>query len=264
MPQVHSSAIVDSSVHLADDVVIGPGCVVQGEVRIGSGTQLLHNVYIRGPVTIGARNTLYPNVCIGYPPQHRGVAPDAPTSGVRIGDDNVLREGVTLHTATKETPTSIGDRNYLMVNSHLGHDARIDHDVTMANGALLGGHVHVADRAFIGGSAGIHQFVRIGRLAMIGGLCPAIQDVPPFCVIHESRGVGSLNLVGLRRAGLRHHIEALKEAFRITFREHHVTPRAAELIEKRLSDDMLCMEWAKFLRETKRGIAHYHRGRSSG
>lgn len=261
MPTVHSSAIVDSSVHLDDDVVIGPGCMVQGAVRIGSGTKLIHNVMIRGPVVIGARNTLYSNVCLGYPPQHRGIAPDAPTSGVRIGDDNVLREGVTLHSATKEEPTSIGDRNYLMVNSHLGHDARIDNDVTMANGALLGGHVHVADRAFIGGNAAVHQFVRIGRLAMIGGIAASHLDVPPFCVIHETREVGSLNLIGLRRAGLRDHIEALKEAFRITFREHHTTPRAAALIEERLGDDALCMEWAAFLRGTKRGIAHYHAAR---
>ena len=257
MPTVHPSAIVDPQAHLADDAVIGPGCVLEGPVHIGPGTRLLHHVSIRGPVTMGERNTLYPNVCLGFPPQHRGIDPAAPTAGVRLGDDNVLREGVTIHSATKEQPTTIGDRNYLMVNSHLGHDCRIGNDITLANSVLLAGHVDIADSAFLGGSSGVHQFARVGRLAMIGGMCAMIQDLPPFCVVYQTRRVGSLNLVGLRRAGLRAHIPALTEAFAVVYKEQHTTPRAADLIEQRCGDDPLCMEFAAFLRTTRRGITRY-------
>lgn len=257
MPNVHPSAIIDPQAQIADDVTVGPGCVIEGPVQIGPGTVLMHRVSLKGPLAIGARNTFYPNVIIGYAPQHRGISPDAPSTGVAIGDDNIFREGVTINAATKETPTAIGSRNYMMANSHIGHDSVIDNDVTMANGVLLGGHVHVASNAFLGGNCAVHQFCRVGRLAMIGGVTANVKDVPPFCVVHDSRRVGALNMVGLRRAGLRQHLPALKQAFGVLYFEKHTLGRAAEIIEETLSDDPLCLELARFIRESRRGICHY-------
>lgn len=256
MPQIHPSAIVEESVELADDVVVGPQCIVQGRVKVGAGTKLLHRVTLHGPLTIGRGNVIYPNACIGYAPQDLKFDHDHGGAGTVIGDGNTTREGVTIHRATKDRPTTLGDRNYLMVGSHMGHDTLVGNDVTMANDAMLGGHVEVGDRAILGGNSGVHQFCRIGRLSLIGGGQTVLQDLPPFCIAH-TKDVGSLNLVGLRRAGLGGHIKALKRAFDLIFRSRLAKPTAIERVLAELGDDPLCVEMADFLRHSKRGITGY-------
>ena len=257
LPEIHPSAFVDDAAQLAQDVVVGPGCSITGEVRVGEGTRLLAQVHLQGPMQIGRGNRLYPFVCLGFAPQDRGYDPERPGAGVQIGDDNVFRESVTAHRATQDRPTTIGNRNYFMVNTHAGHDVVVGDDVTLANGALLAGHVQVGDRVIMGGNAGLHQFCRVGRMAMISGMGAIHQDVPPFCVVHRNSRVGSLNLVGLRRSGHRDHIRPLKAAFDILYRQGHTNSAAAQRILDELGDDPLCHELATFVQQSKRGLTGY-------
>ncbi|QNN24413.1 acyl-ACP--UDP-N-acetylglucosamine O-acyltransferase [Planctomycetales bacterium ZRK34] len=257
MPQIHPSAIVDRSVELADNVVVGPFCIIRGRVNIGAGTRLLHRVTIQGPVTIGEQNLLYPHTAVGYAPQDRKFDATEEGAGVVIGNQNTLREGVTIHRATHDEPTRLGDRNYMMVNTHLGHDVVVGNDCTFANGALMAGHVVVGDNVTFGGNAAVHQFCRVGRLVMMSGVVAVTQDVPPFCVVYDMRSVGSLNIVGLRRAGLREHVRPLKQAFQIFYNQKLPNNAAADRIDNELGDDPLCREFAEFIRNTKRGISPY-------
>jgi UDP-N-acetylglucosamine acyltransferase len=257
MSVIHPSSIVDPQAELAEGVIIGPQCVVQGPVKIGSGTQLLHRVTLQGPLTIGKNNRIYPNATLGLEPQDRKYDMNKGGAGTLIGDDNILREGVTIHRATGDHPTTVGSRNFLMVNSHLAHDVTIGNDITMANGTLIAGHVTIEDRAVFGGNAVVHQFCRIGRMAMMSGIRGVTQDVPPFCVVYHSKRVGSLNLIGLRRAGYRASIDPLKKAFEILYRMGLPTNAAVKRIEAELGTDPLCAEFAAFCKASKRGVTPY-------
>jgi UDP-N-acetylglucosamine acyltransferase len=259
VPKIHKTSSVDSRVQLADDVEIGPNCVIEGAVKLGPGTRLLGHVWLVGPLTVGAYNVFYPNCCVGFDPQHRRYVPGS-GAGVAIGNQNIFREGVTIHGATGAQPTTVGNQNYLMCNSHLGHDAIVGDDCTFANGALIGGHVTIANSAFFGGNCAVHQFCRIGRLAILSGGVVVVSDVPPFCMVQLTRTVGGLNIVGLRRSGYREHIKNLKRLFEIFFLSQHTTPVALEQIDRELSHDPLCAEFADFVRQTKRGIARYGGG----
>jgi UDP-N-acetylglucosamine acyltransferase len=206
---------------------------------------------------MGQNNRDYPFSCLGFAPQDLKFDPAHLGAGVTIGDDNVFREGFSVHRATGEKPTRIGNKNYCMANSHVGHDAVIGDRCTLAHGSMFGGHAHLADSVNIGGNGGMHQFCRTGRLAMIAGQTAATQDVPPFCVMHHNRAINSLNLIGLRRSGYRAHIEPLRRAFNIFFRGGHVNRNALDLISAELGHDPLCMEFVEFIRHTKRGITKW-------
>jgi len=255
--RIHPTSEIDSQADLAEDVSIGPGCVIRGCVRSGAGTRVIGHAYLQGPLTIGRENTIYPFTTLGFAPQDRKYNPLEQGAGVLIGDGNVFRESVTIHRATGQRPTTIGDGNYFMVNSHAGHDVVMGDDNMLANGALLAGHVEVADRVIFGGNCAVHQFCRVGRLVMMSGQQGVTRDLPPFSICYEDRRVGGLNLVGLRRAGYRDHIPALKEAFTILYRNGHANLSAVDLIERELGNDTLCMELVAFVRTTSRGITGY-------
>lgn len=256
-PDIHPSSIIDPSVQIAPGVKIGPWCRIIGDVAIGHGCVIHERVTLKGPLRIGAGNIFYPQAAIGLEPQDRKFDPKTDGTGVVIGDHNILREGATIHRATRDKPTTIGHRNYLMANSHVGHDARIGNDCTLANGTLLAGHVTVDDRVTFGGNAVVHQFCRVGRLVMFSGVAGATQDIPPFCTVYSTRLIGSLNVVGLRRAGYREHIENLQEAFDIFFRRGLSNRVALDTIERRTGTDPLCQEFAAFIRHTERGITAF-------
>lgn len=264
MPEIHPTAMVDPRARLGEGVTIGPWCRVEGDVALGPGCRLLERVSLMGPLSAGARNTFYPGVCVGLPPQHRKFDASFGGPGVVIGDDNVLREGASIHRATGDAPTRLGHDNYLMVNSHLGHDAAVGDGCTLANNVLLAGHATVGDGVTFGGGAGLHQFARVGRLAIVGGLVGLSQDVPPFCACYYMRRVGSLNLVGLRRNGYRDHVPALRRAFDLQFRSGHSAPRAVERIRAELGDDPLCREFADFIAVSQRGITRYGKRGNGG
>ncbi len=256
MAQVHPSAIVDDRAQLADDAIVGPQCILEGNVTIGPGTLLMHRVSMRGPLTIGANNTIYPNAVIGYEPQDRKFSPDTPGAGTIIGDDNIFREGFTIHRATGEKPTTLGSGGYYMANSHVGHDCVVGDEVMFANGALLGGHVAIGDNVIIGGNGVVHQSCRVGRMAMIAGIRGVNKDLPPFCVVfHRSMRVDGLNLVGLRRAGHRDQIPALKRCFDLFFHQALPARRAIERIEadEQCAGDLVG-EFVAFVRGNKRGV----------
>jgi UDP-N-acetylglucosamine acyltransferase len=197
---IHPTAIVHPKAHLDSTVEIGPYAVIDEHVSVGANCRIAPHVYLTGHTTIGSNNQFFAGAVIGEAPQDVKYK-NAPTR-LRIGDNNMFREGVTVHRSNKEDEdTVIGSNNFLMVNSHIAHNCQIGNYVILANGALLGGHVQVADRAFISGNCLVHQFVRIGTLALMQGGAGISKDLPPFTVAKDINVICGLNTVGLRRAG---------------------------------------------------------------
>jgi UDP-N-acetylglucosamine acyltransferase len=199
---IHPTAVIDPRAELASDVEVGPYAVIGPQVQIGPNCWIGPHVVLDGRVSMGRGNRIFPGACIGMAPQDLKYAGD-PT-GVAIGDDNIIRECVTINRATRgEELTLIGSGNLLMAYSHLGHNCEIGNRIVIANSVAVAGHVVIADRAVIGGVLGIHQFVHIGTLAMVGGMSRIERDVPPFCLVegHPAR-VRALNRIGLKRGGL--------------------------------------------------------------
>ncbi len=217
--RIHPSAVIEPSAELAEDVVVGPFCVIGARVRIGAGTQLAAHVCIDGDTTIGEQCRIMQGVVLGTPPQDTKFQGER--SYVEIGDRNILREYVTIHRATGEgNVTRLGSDNMLMAYSHIGHNCRIGNRVTMANQVAISGHCVIEDRVVLGGMLGIHQFVRIGRMAMVGGFSKVVTDVPPFMMADgRPAQVMGLNVLGLRRAEVPPPVRAgLKVAYRLLYR----------------------------------------------
>lgn len=249
MTSVHPTSIISKECEIGEGVVIGPWCVIEGKVRLADGVRLIGNVYINGPLTIGPRTIVYPFCSLGYGPQHLKFKLGQESAGVVIGADCTLRESATVHSATSLTvPTTVGDRNYLMVNAHVGHDALTGNDVTLVNNTALAGHVQLGDSVTLGGGALVHQFTRIGRMAFIGGGTRAVADVPPFTSAVERSRLAGINLVGLRRAGIpRDQITLVREAFRKAFREPMTRPEILETLTRMGSRCPLVAEMAAFV-----------------
>lgn len=230
-------AEVDRRAELADDVVIGPFCVVGPKVKIGAGTVLQNNVTIIGDTKIGERNRFCPNVVVGGDPQDVSFR-DGPTS-VEIGDDNIFREGVTVNRGAEKEDhvTRVGNKNLLMANSHVAHNCRVYDNVILVNGVLLGGHVHVHDYAIISGNTGVHHFSTIGKLAFVSGGCRVPHDVPPFMMAAGSDNpeIKTVNIVGMRRRGMSPQtISLIKQAHRLVYREHKTLDAVREHFDTEL------------------------------
>ena len=234
--QISPLSQVDPRARLADDVEIGPFCIVGPHVTLGEGCRLEGQVTLTGHTTIGARNHFFPATVVGGPPQDLGYSGSA--TRVEIGDDNVFREGVTINRgADKEDGlTRIGDRNYLMANSHVGHNCHIFNNVTLCNGVLLAGHVHVHDFAIVSGNSVVHQFATLGTGSFVSGGCRAPQDVPPYMLSagSDKPEIVAINVVGMRRRGVSENsIRLVKQAFKLLFRRHvKLDDARATLIEQ--------------------------------
>ena len=253
MPEIHSTAIVGGDVTLADDVVIGPHCVLEGEITVGSGTRLIGNVYLTGKLAIGERNVLYPFTCIGFAAQDVNYPPDKFEPGIVIGDNNTFREGSTVHRATQESPTTIGNDNMFMTSSHVGHDCQVANSVTIVTGAGLGGHVHVQDKVIIGGATIVHQFVTLGTGAMLGAGLFAAQDVAPYFMLTGINIVGSINLVGMRRSDMdRQEITRRKQIYTLLYRSEQTIKHSLEALEH--DGDAIAMEYVSFAGTSRRGL----------
>jgi UDP-N-acetylglucosamine acyltransferase len=197
---IHPTAIVHPRAKLAPTVQVGPYAVIDAGVELGAHCVVGPHVYLTGLTTIGARNRFHAGCVIGDAPQDLKYQ-DEPTR-LLIGDDNVFREHVTVHRSNKPaSDTVIGSHNFLMANSHVAHNCLVKDHVLLANGALLAGHVTVQDRAFISGNCVVHQFARVGTLAIMQGGSAISQDLPPFTIAYGENGICGLNVVGLRRAG---------------------------------------------------------------
>lgn len=262
MTRIHPTAIVDPDAEIGPEVEIGPFAVIERDVRIGEGTTVAAHAVVRRYVSIGRGNRIHEYASIGGVPQDVTFHPCE--SWVEIGDENVIREHVTIHRGHREGHvTRIGDRNYLMVNAHVAHDCVIGNGVIFANNATLAGHVTIHDRAFLSGNLAVHQFVQIGRYAMVSGLAKVVQDCLPFLISsgQPARAVG-LNIVGLRRAGFpREEIKAIKDAYRTLFRSGLGLQEALARLDE--SPSPSAREMAQFIRASRRGFAHEATGARS-
>ncbi len=215
---IHPTAIIDRKAELDTSVDVGPNCVIEGHVRVAPGCRLYHGVYLTGWTEIGEGCVLHPGAIVGHQPQDTKYSGER--SYCRVGRDTVLREYVTIHRGTiPESATIVGEACFLLAGSHVAHNCTVGNHVTLMNNVLLGGHVTVEDRATLGGRAGIHQFVRIGELAMIAGGCSrVVMDIVPFALTDEHGRIAGLNHIGLRRAGMpREHVLELRGAYRMLF-----------------------------------------------
>jgi UDP-N-acetylglucosamine acyltransferase len=259
MATIHPTAIVSSEARLASDVVIGPYAIIEGPVTLGAGSEVQAGGQVLGPLTMGARNVVHAGAVIGGTPQDRKFKNEF--TETIIGDDNIFREGVTIHRGTAAgSRTVIGDRNYFMTNSHVGHNAVVGNDVTFINGASLAGHATIGDRAILGAYCAVHQFCRIGRMAMISNYAGMNVDFPPFFLTMSTNTINQLNSVGLRRSGMpRSSINALREMFRLAFREEHDRPLrgALEDLPGALREVAEVREVVEFCRGAKRGVARF-------
>jgi len=216
---IHPSAIVSPEAQIGRDVAIGPFSVIESDVVIGDRCRIASHVVVKNGARLGPDNEICEGAVLAGLPQHVH-KPEHPGLLV-LGSGNTIREQVTLHRAMKEdSATVLGDHNFLMANAHVGHDCHLGNHIVMANAVLLAGHVSVDDRAFISAGVGVHQFCRVGRLAMIGGHAGISRDVPPYVLIeHSGSSVVGLNLVGLRRSGhTLEEINQLKAAYRMIYR----------------------------------------------
>jgi len=265
MPTIHPTAIVSKESELADDVQIGPFCILHGRVRLGAGCRLISHVSLNGPVTIGSGATIYPNASLGFPAQDFKVKLGAPTGGVVIGANAIIREHVTVHAATHETtPTTIGDHIFMMVNSHVGHDAQVGSNVILVNNCALAGHTRLDDRVTFGACSTLHQFDRVGRLAFVSACAVVATDVPPFCMAYGRNLISGLNLVGLRRNGFsREQITALRHAYRDTLRQNLPRSESIAILRERAALCPPAGEIADFLATAKRAIARHYVGSSA-
>jgi UDP-N-acetylglucosamine acyltransferase len=262
MSTIHPTAIISPKAQLDLTVEVGPNVIIDEHVTIGSGTKIYANAYLTGYTTIGCNNEIHMGAVIGHEPQDLGFGKDT-VSYVEIGDNNVIREYATIHRGTKpDSKTTMGNSNFLMGGSHLAHNVTVGNNVIIANYACLAGHVSVADRAFVSGGVMVHQFVTVGRFAMLSGNGRFSRDIPPFLVALERNRVEGLNLVGLRRAGLsREAIREIKECYKILYLSGYGKKRAIEALDAAGFISPEAAEFIAFVKSAKRPLVmHVGRG----
>jgi UDP-N-acetylglucosamine acyltransferase len=253
--KIHPTAIVDKKAKLADDIEVGPYAIVGPNAEIAKGAVIGSRVTIDGYTAIGERTRIFTGAVIGSPPQD--LKYKGQKTFLKIGKDNIIREYVTMNPGTSEgTSTIVGDGNLFMAYSHVAHDCRVGNSCVIANIGTLAGHVTLEDRVVLGGLAAIHQFVRVGKMAIIGGCSKVVQDIPPFstCDGNPTRVYG-LNLVGVERAGMSKKAQAeLKKAFRILFHSGLALKNSIEKVKKEIAPVEEVTYLLNFLKDSERGI----------
>ncbi len=260
MATIHPTAIVEDGAQLGENVTIGPFCYVGPHVTIGDGTVLRQRVTVEGRTTIGRDNVFYAGASIGCDPQDKKYAGE-PTR-LEIGDRNVVRENCTMSIGTVQDVglTVVGSDNLFMANAHVAHDCRIGNHIIAANNVAFAGHVTVEDYAIVGGQTGVHQFVRIGAHAMVGGVSAVLRDVPPFVICAQNPAEPhGLNIVGLRRSGYSEKtLRALHKAYRTLYREGLLVKDAIrtirEMSETAEEGQEQLRQFADFIEKSERGI----------
>ena len=256
---IHALAAVHPEARIGREVNIGPFCVIEDDVAIGDRTTLGSHVIIKRGTMLGSDNRIFDGAILGGLPQHIHI-PERP-GRVVIGSGNTIRESVTVHRALEEdATTTLGDNNLLMVNAHVAHDCQLGNHVILTNNTLLGGHVTVGDRAYVSGAVAVHQFCRIGSLAMVGGQARVVKDIPPFVTVDGlSSFVVGLNTIGLRRAGFSgEEIQQLKDAYRVIYRSGLPWKEMLARLQVEFIDGP-ASQYHGFLAATTRGIVHERR-----
>ncbi len=253
--KIHPTAIVHPGAHLGEGVAVGPYAVVDEHVSLDDGTVVGSHCIITGHTQVGKRNRFFTGAIIGSEPQD--VKFHGEESWLVIGDDNLIREYVTINPGTGEgTKTIIGNDNWLMIQTHVGHNCVIGSHVKMANLVTLGGHVQIDDYATIGGATPIHQFVRVGRHAMMGGGFRAVQDITPYMIAgDEPLKIYGVNQIGLERNGFcKETIDLLKKAYKVIFRNNLTLKDALQALSNDFpqTEEIKCL--LEFLSSSTRGI----------
>lgn len=257
MTNIHPTAVIETGAQIAASAKIGPFCWISSKAKIGENVELLARVSVMGDTTIGEGTVVFPNAVLGSGPQDHG---NEFQEGAKliIGKRNVIRENVTMHAGTpkEQFTTIVGDDGMFMINSHIAHDCVVGNNVIMTNNAVLGGHVRVGDGAILGGNCAVHQFCRIGRKAMIGGLSGVDRDVIPFGIVTGNRGkLRGLNVIGLKRSGFAPEVvKAITKAFMYIFKgkEDSFDVRLAKAHDM-FKDNEMIMEQIKFIDEALAG-----------
>lgn len=257
MTRQHPTAIVDPSARIGSEVAIGPYCVIGPEVELGDRCRLHSHVVIAGRTRIGARCEIYPFASLGQAPQDMKYAGEE--SRLEIGDDNVIREYVTINPGTVGggMVTTIGSKCLFMAQSHIAHDCRIGDQVILANSVSIAGHCTIEDHAILGGLSAVHQYVRVGAYAFLGGMSGADLDVIPFgLVIGVREGLAGLNLVGMKRHGFpREQIQTVRSAYKMLFAPEDTLQERAERVAKAFPGQPAVTRIVDFVRaDTSRAI----------
>ncbi len=256
MVRQHPTAVVDPAAELDDRVEVGPYSVIGPGARIGKGTRIRSHVVIEGNTTIGRDNVIFQFSTVGSSPQDLKYKGE--DSQLIIGDGNTIREFASLNpgTAGGGRVTRIGQRNLLMMQSHVAHDCHIGDDSILANGAMLGGHVVIGDRVIIGALVGVHQFVAIGSGAIVGAGSMVSKDVPPYCHATGDRvRLRGLNLEGLRRQGFdKARVEAIRQTYRILFQSRLRLKDAVQRVCREVPRTFEVEQMIEFVESSQRGI----------
>jgi UDP-N-acetylglucosamine acyltransferase len=253
---IHSTAVIHPQARIGEGCEIGPYCVVGKDVELGSHCQLHSHVVIDGHTRIGKGNEVFPFVSIGLKTQD--LKWKGGVTRTEIGDNNTLREYVTIHSATSDGEvTVVGSNNHILAYCHVAHNCRLGNGIIMSNVATLAGHVVVEDSAVIGGLAAVHQFCRIGKMAIIGGCSKVVQDVPPFMMADGNPAeTRTINKVGLERNGVSEEAQSvLRQAYKILFREGLTISNALARIEQGLPKLTEVQHLLDFVRRSERGIS---------
>jgi len=247
---IHPTAIIDKKAELDPSVEIAPNVVIGADVKIGANTVIGANVVINGPIEIGCNNQIFPGAALGLPPQD--LKYKGGKSSVKIGHGNTIREYVTVNRATgEEEETVIGNDNLLMAYVHVAHNCLLGDGIVIANSVALAGHVEIESKAVIGGMLGIHQFVKVGKMAMLGGMSRIDRDVPPYMLVEGNPShVRSLNLVALKRNNFdTEEIALLKKAYKILYKSGLTINQALESLEP-LCDNEHINHLIKFMKSS--------------
>lgn len=253
---IHPTAIVHPQAKLGANCIIGPYCIIGEHVELGEGCKLHAHVVVDGHTKLGKSNEVYPFASLGLKTQ------DLKWTGgvtrVEIGDHNTFREGVTVHSATEDGGvTRIGSNNNLLAYAHVAHDCVVGNNVIMSNVASLAGHVVMEDNVIVGGLTAVHQFCRLGKLAMVGGCSRVLQDIPPFMLAEGSPAAPrTINKVGMERNGVSEEAQvALRQAYKILHRAGLTISNALERIEKEVPALPEVQHFINFVRASERGVA---------
>ncbi len=250
---IHPTAIIHPKARLETSVRVGPYAVIDEHVEVGRGCVIGPHVYLTGQTVIAEENQFYAGCVIGEAPQDLKYGGEL--TGVRMGKGNIFREHVTVHRSSKTgEETVMGEENFLMANAHVGHNCEIGNGVIIANGAALGGYVRADDRAFISANCVIHQFCRVGTLAMMQGGSSGSMDLPPYMMMHRTNELCGLNVVGMRRAGLTSEERLqIRRLYHAIFRSG-TNLRQAVAEARKVTWSTPAIKLLEFLETTKRGI----------
>jgi len=244
---IHKTALIDSNSKISKDVSIGAYSIIGPNVEIGEGTIIQSHVNITGNTVIGAFNKIYPFASIGNDPQDLKF--EGEITKLEIGNNNKIREYVTINPGTKGGggKTRVGNNCLFMVSSHIAHDCVVGNNVILANNVPLGGHSHIDDHVIIGGNSAVQQFTRVGKFAMIGGMCGVVKDVIPYGLVHGNRSIlQGLNLIGLRRQNISNkEILILTDAYKEIFKNENLTNNLNNLPSE-LKKNELVLEMVNF------------------